>query len=87
MPSPYIKGLPITTTILSTNERGDHSEEIVRPTYEDAYTLEYQAWHEVLRGVSPAKTTASDGECGIPVGLAERCLICLQRDKTSRSSP
>lgn len=59
--SPYIKGLPITTTILSSNERGDHSEEIIRPTYEDPYTLEYKQWYEVLQGKKEAKTTPADG--------------------------
>ena len=58
---PYIKGLPITTTILGNNDRGDHSEEIIRPTYEDAYTLEYKEWFEVVQGIKKAKTTAADG--------------------------
>lgn len=60
--SPYIKGLPITTTVLHENERGDHSEEVIRPTYEDPYTLEYKAWYEVLQGNEQAKTSALDGK-------------------------
>lgn len=47
---PYIKALPITTTILSRKPNGDHSEEVLRPTYEDAYTLEYRALYDALAG-------------------------------------
>jgi hypothetical protein len=53
--------LPITTTIQSTKANGDYSEEVIRPTYEDAYTLEYKAWYRNLTEGEPIKTTAEDG--------------------------
>lgn len=59
---PYVKGLPITATILSSKPNGDHSEEAIRPTYEDAYTLEYKAMYAAITEGAPVKTTAADGE-------------------------
>jgi hypothetical protein len=46
--SPYIKGLPITATVVERKANGDHSEELIRPTYEDAYTLEYKALYNAI---------------------------------------
>jgi hypothetical protein len=46
--SPYIKGLPITATVVERKPNGDHSEELIRPTYEDAYTLEYKALYDAI---------------------------------------
>lgn len=62
---PYVKGLPVTMTVLSSTEAGDHSEQIVRPTYQDAYTLEYKAWYDTLQTNQAPKTSASDGESPI----------------------
>jgi len=62
---PYVKGLPVTMTVLSSTEEGDHSEQIVRPTYQDAYTLEYKAWYDTLQNNQVPKTSASDGESPI----------------------
>lgn len=63
---PYVKGLPITATILSSKPNGDHSEEVIRPTYEDAYTLEYKAMYAAITEGAPVKTTAADGEAIAP---------------------
>jgi hypothetical protein len=51
----------VTITVQSTTPDGDHSEQTLRPTYEDPYTLEYKAWYETLQGNQAAKTSASDG--------------------------
>lgn len=59
---PYVKGLPITATILSTKENGDFSEETLRPTYEDAFTLEYKQLYGAVVDDSPVKTTPEDGK-------------------------
>lgn len=61
--SPYVKGLPIVATITSTNAKGDHSVEVIRPTYEDAYTLEYAELYKCITVGVPVKTSAEDGEC------------------------
>ncbi|GFZ46472.1 hypothetical protein JCM24511_04719 [Saitozyma sp. JCM 24511] len=60
--TPYVKGLPITATILSSKPNGDHSEEVIRPTYEDAYTLEYKAMYAAITEGTPVKTTAADAK-------------------------
>lgn len=59
---PFPKSLPITATILSTHENGDFSEEFIRPTYEDAYTLEYKALHTAITKGGEVKTGPLDGE-------------------------
>jgi hypothetical protein len=33
---PYVKGLPITATILSSHPNGDHSEEVIRREFVSA---------------------------------------------------
>lgn len=48
-------------TVLGSTKEGDHLEQVLRPTYEDPYTLEYKAWYETLQGNQPVKTSASDG--------------------------
>lgn len=60
---PYVKGLPITATVLSSKSNGDFSEELIRPTYEDAYTLEYRDFYSAIVDGAEVKTTAVDGEC------------------------
>jgi hypothetical protein len=52
-------------TVLSSTEEGDHSEQVIRPTYEDPYTLEYKAWYNTLQTNQIPKTSASDGESSI----------------------
>ncbi|KAI5478014.1 hypothetical protein MNV49_005706 [Pseudohyphozyma bogoriensis] len=58
--SPYIKGLPITTTILETNEDGHFQERVVRPTYKDPYTIELEELHKAITEGAPVKTTPED---------------------------
>ncbi|KAH7075303.1 hypothetical protein BKA63DRAFT_295189 [Paraphoma chrysanthemicola] len=58
--SPYIKGLPITMTTLSRHPNGDFSEETIRPTYEDYYTLMFKELHRCLSGDAEVKTTVLD---------------------------
>lgn len=60
---PYIKGLPITATTLSRHPNGDFSEETIRPTYEDYYTLMFKELHRCLSGDAEIKTTVLDCEC------------------------
>lgn len=60
--TPYVKGLPITTTINRTKRNGDHVEEHIRPTYEDAFTLEYKQLYAAIVHGKPHKTTPADCE-------------------------
>jgi hypothetical protein len=59
---PYIKGLPITATTLSRHPNGDFSENTIRPTYEDYYTLMFKELHRCLSGHAEVKTTVLDCE-------------------------
>ncbi|KAL1412609.1 hypothetical protein Q8F55_000356 [Vanrija albida] len=58
--TPYVKGLPITATVLSTKPNGDFSEEVLRPTYEDAFTLEYRQLYAAVVHGAPVKTSPLD---------------------------
>ncbi|WOO82118.1 Inositol 2-dehydrogenase [Vanrija pseudolonga] len=58
--TPYVKGLPITATVLSTKDNGDFSEETLRPTYEDAFTLEYRELYAAIVDGAPVKTGPAD---------------------------
>ncbi|OWZ30204.1 hypothetical protein C356_05929 [Cryptococcus neoformans c45] len=58
--SPYIKGLPITATILSRHPNGDFSQETIRPTYEDYYTLQFKEMYRCLVDGAAIKTTVLD---------------------------
>lgn len=60
---PYIKGLPITATILSRHPDGDFSQETIRPTYEDYYTLQFKEMYHCLVDGAAIKTTVLDCEC------------------------
>nr|XP_018267467.1 uncharacterized protein I303_01454 [Kwoniella dejecticola CBS 10117]OBR89625.1 hypothetical protein I303_01454 [Kwoniella dejecticola CBS 10117] len=60
--SPYIKGLPITAKVVGKRENGDHYEELIRPSYEDAYTLEYKALHDAIVKGTPVKNDAVDAK-------------------------
>lgn len=58
--SPYLKGLPVTYSALRSNQNGDHVEETIRPTYEDAFTSEYRVLHAAITGEAVVKTNAVD---------------------------
>nr|XP_019049572.1 hypothetical protein I302_03361 [Kwoniella bestiolae CBS 10118]OCF28502.1 hypothetical protein I302_03361 [Kwoniella bestiolae CBS 10118] len=60
--SPYIKGLPITAKVVGKRDNGDHYEELIRPSYEDAYTLEYKALHDAIVKGEKVKTDALDAK-------------------------
>ncbi|CAK9787084.1 NAD(P)-binding protein [Cutaneotrichosporon oleaginosum] len=57
--TPYVKGLPITATVQYTRN-GDHVEETIRPTYEDAFTLEYKALYDAITTGKHVKTNPED---------------------------
>ncbi len=57
--TPFVKGLPITATVQYTRD-GDHVEEVIRPTYEDAFTLEYRALYDAITKGAPVKTGPED---------------------------
>lgn len=46
----------------SRRANGDFVEETVRPTYEDAFMLEYRHLHAAVVDGAPVKTTPADGE-------------------------
>ncbi|ORY30209.1 hypothetical protein BCR39DRAFT_153929 [Naematelia encephala] len=58
--TPYVKGLPIKLTIQSQAPNGDFEEKVIRPTYEDTYTLELQELYKVLIEGKEYKTTPLD---------------------------
>ena len=62
--TPYVKGLPITVTVRekTTNLRGEpcYQERHVRPTYEDAYTIEFREWYNCIVAAKSIKTTIAD---------------------------
>ena len=57
--TPYVWQIP-TTLHVSETEGEAHSEQIVRPTFEDAYTLELEEFHRVATGEQSPKTTPED---------------------------
>jgi hypothetical protein len=46
----------------SSKPNGDHSTETIRPTYEDAYTLEYRELYDAIVHGAEVKTGPMDGE-------------------------
>ncbi|WVQ91264.1 hypothetical protein IAS59_005062 [Cryptococcus gattii] len=52
--------LPITATILSRHPNGDFSQETIRPTYEDYYTLQFKEMYRCLVDGGAIKTTVLD---------------------------
>lgn len=60
--SPYVKGLPTTVTIESMNENGDFSTQVIRPSYVDNYTLEYQELYDAVVNGKEYKTTPLDAK-------------------------
>ncbi|CAE6495286.1 unnamed protein product [Rhizoctonia solani] len=60
--TPFVKGLPITLTVLESNSDGHYQERIVRPTYQDAFTCEYESLYDSIVNGSPVKTTPEDAK-------------------------
>lgn len=60
--TPFVKGLPITLTILESNGDGHYQERVVRPTYQDAFTCEYDALYDSIVNGAPVKTTPEDAK-------------------------
>lgn len=58
--SPYVKGLPVTYSVLRSNQNGDHVEEAIRPTYEDPFTNEYRVLHAAITSAAEVKTNPLD---------------------------
>ena len=78
--SSYIKGLPTTVHVMSRKPNGDLSEEVIRATYEDFYTLEYKALYSAIVNGTEVKTSVLDGEPGlggvdVQLGTISRCSI------------
>lgn len=59
--TPYVKGLPVKLVIGESID-GAYVERVVRPSYEDAYTIEYNAFYDAIRYGKPIKTTAEDAK-------------------------
>ena len=59
--TPYIKGLPITLHV-QKNIDNEFVDQTYRPTYEDAYTLEYKQFYEYVRNNKLPKTTPEDAK-------------------------
>lgn len=58
---PYVKGLPIKIEVKGFNSvTGDHTLEIIRPTYSDTYTLEYSELYDAIVNGHPCKTPPVD---------------------------
>lgn len=49
-----------------TSPNGDYSEQVLRPTFEDAFTLEYKALHDAIVNGTPVKTSPLDCELSGP---------------------
>ena len=59
--TPYVKGLPTTITVRETVEgTGTYQERIIRPTYEDSYTVEFREWHRCMTEGRKPKTSIAD---------------------------
>ena len=57
--TPYVKGLPVTVTIIE-NIDGTYKESKIRKSYEDPYTLEMKTFWALAVEGKPAKTTVQD---------------------------
>jgi hypothetical protein len=71
------QGLPITMKVQSRRPNGDYSEEIIRPTYPDYNTLDFEELYQAIVEGSPVKTTPADGESGA-VQLSMRVQRCFR---------
>lgn len=59
--TPYVKGLPITVEIREADaETGHYTERVVRPTYKDPYTIQFEELYACLREGKPVKTDPVD---------------------------
>ena len=59
---PFIKGVPIKVIIQKQLPDGSHSEQIIRPTYIDPYTLELFELYEAVANGKDYKTKPSDAK-------------------------
>ncbi len=57
--TPYVKGLPVTMHV-SENLNGVYQERMVRPTFEDPYTLEMKELYACMIEGKEIKTTPED---------------------------
>ncbi|GAA5864623.1 hypothetical protein JCM1840_002176 [Sporobolomyces johnsonii] len=58
--TPYVKGLPITITVLESDQDGHHVERTIRPTYKDAYTIELEELYDCIVNGKKCKTGPQD---------------------------
>ncbi|EPQ25902.1 uncharacterized protein PFL1_06575 [Pseudozyma flocculosa PF-1] len=58
--TPYVKGLPLRVTVKENDERGIYSERIVRTSYKDAYTAQFEQLHDAITTGTDLKTTPAD---------------------------
>ncbi|KAM0747024.1 NAD(P)-binding protein [Meredithblackwellia eburnea MCA 4105] len=58
--SPYIKGLPVTATVMEADEEGRYTEQTFRPTYMDPFTEELNVVHRCVTEKLPTKTDPED---------------------------
>lgn len=58
--TPYVKGLPINVTVKENDAKGLYSERVIRTSYKDAYTSEFEQLHEALTTGADLKTTVAD---------------------------
>ncbi|KAF8755628.1 multicopper oxidase family [Rhizoctonia solani] len=59
---PFVKGLPITLTVSENDPNGHYHERIIRPTYQDTYTCQYEALYDSVVNGSTVKTTPEDAK-------------------------
>lgn len=59
---PYVKGLPIKLIIQRQLPNGDFSEQVIRPTYVDPYTLELDLIYDAVANGKEYKTTPLDAK-------------------------
>ncbi|WWC58281.1 uncharacterized protein I303_100819 [Kwoniella dejecticola CBS 10117] len=60
--TPYVKGLPIKLTIQKQLPNGDFSEQVIRPTYVDPYTLELPLLYDSIVNGKDYKTKPLDAK-------------------------
>ncbi|WVQ93800.1 hypothetical protein IAU59_000878 [Kwoniella sp. CBS 9459] len=60
--TPYVKGLPIKLTVQKQLPNGDYSEQVIRPTYVDPYTLELPILYDAIVKGTEYKTTPADAK-------------------------
>ncbi|WVR03480.1 hypothetical protein IAU60_000471 [Kwoniella sp. DSM 27419] len=58
--TPYVKGLPIKLVIQKQLPSGDYSEQVIRPTFVDPYTLELPLLYDSIVHGKEYKTTPAD---------------------------